>query len=355
LTQPRHGDNRQSKPVVASNHTMWQIISMVARSLIVVSLLFSGHVFAAARLEPLTVSYSNFTGTYGPLWIAVEERVGTKYGLDLKAIYAGRVRPQQLLATGEVPIVVASATGAMTSHILGVKDQVLVATITSKIGTSIFAKTDIKSVEELKGKTVATGRPGAFLDATVRYVLRSKFGLVPDRDVKLLPTGEPYLGLQALERGVVDAAAMSIPFLFIARKAGFRELASFDKLGVEYPYTSVVVLRQTVAKNPDLVERFLKCIVEGIYIFKTNKAKTLEVFKRYMKGADDEILEETYQSTRGTLDEAPHPSLQVVKSALDMLSLQYPQAKQTDASLIVEPSIMKKIEDSGFVKVLYKK
>jgi NitT/TauT family transport system substrate-binding protein len=334
---------------------MWQIISLVARSLIVVSLLFSGHVFAAARLEPLTVSYSNFTGTYGPLWIAVEERVGTKYGLDLKAIYAGRVRPQQLLATGEVPIVVASATGAMTSHILGVKDQVLVATITSKIGTSIFAKTDIKSVEELKGKTVATGRPGAFLDATVRYVLRSKFGLVPDRDVKLLPTGEPYLGLQALERGVVDAAAMSIPFLFIARKAGFRELASFDKLGVEYPYTSVVVLRQTVAKNPDLVERFLKCIVEGIYIFKTNKAKTLAVFKRYMKGADDEILEETYQSTRGTLDEAPHPSLQVVKSALDMLSLQYPQAKQTDASLIVEPSIMKKIEDSGFVKVLYKK
>ena len=53
-------------------------------------------------------------------------------------------------------------------------------------------------------------------------------------------------------------AAMSIPHLFIARKAGFRELVSFDKLGVEYPYTSVVVLRQTAAKSPDLVERFLK-------------------------------------------------------------------------------------------------
>jgi len=48
-------------------------------------------------------------------------------------------------------------------------------------------------------------------------------------------------------------------------------------------------------------------------------------------------------------------SLQVVKSALDMLSLQYPQAKQTDASLIVEPSVMKKIEESGFVRALYKK
>ena len=348
-------DNPQGKLFLVSNRSMFQITSFVASSLIIASLLFSGRVFAAARLEPLTVGYSNFTGTYGPLWIAVEERVGAKYGLDLKAIYAGRVRPQQLLATGEMPVVLASATGTMTSHIVGVKDHVLVATITSKIGTSLFSKSEIKSVEDLKGKTVATGRPGAFLDATVRYVLRSKFGLVPDRDVKLLPTGEPYLGLQALERGVVDAAVMSIPYLFIARKAGFRELANFDKLGVEYPYTSVVVLRQTVVKNPDLVESFLKCIIEGTYILKTNKAKTLAVFKRYMKGADDEILEETYQSTRPTLDEAPYPSLQVVKSALEMLSLQYPQAKQIDASLIVEPSIMKKIDDSGFVRALYKK
>ena len=95
--------------------------------------------------------------------------------------------------------------------------------------------------------------------------------------------------------------------------------------------------------------------MNGTYIFKTNKAKTLAVFKRYMKGADDEILEETCQSTRPTLDEAPFPSLQVVKSALKMLSLQFPRAKQTDAALIVEPSIVKKIDDSGFIKALYKK
>ncbi len=334
---------------------MSQRLSLLARSFVFVALFLTGHALAAARLEPLTVAYSNFTGTYGPLWLAVEERVGAKYGLDLKAIYAGRVRPQQLLATGDVPIVVASATGTMTAHIAGVKDHVLIGTLTSKIGTSLFGKAGIKSVEDLKGKTIATGRPGAFLDATVRYVLRTKFGMNPDRDVKLLPTGEPYLGLQALERGVVDAAAMSVSHLFIARKAGFRELANFDKLGIEYPYTSVVVLRQTVTKTPEMVERFLKCIVEGIYLFKTNKAKTLAVFKQYMKGADDEILEETYQATRGTLDEAPHPAVQVVKSALDMLSLQYPQAKQTDVSLIVEPSFMKKIDDSGFIRALYKK
>ena len=311
--------------------------------------------FAAARLESLTIGYSNFTGTYAPLWIAVEEHLGAKHGLDLKAIYAGRIRPQQLLATGEVPIVLATATGTITSHIVGVKDQVLVATITNKVTTSLFSKPEIKTVEELNGKVIATGRPGAFLDAMVRYVLRSKFNLVPDKEVKFLPSGEPALSFQALERGVVDGAAMSSPYMFIARKAGMRELANFDKLGVEYPYTSIVVLRQTAAKNPELVERFVKSIVEGIHVFKTNKPRTLAILKRYMKGADDEILEQTYQATQATLEDAPHPNVQVVRGALDMLSLQYPNAKQTDASLIVEPAFMKRIEESGFVRALYKR
>ena len=315
---------------------------------------FSGAAFGAARLEPLTIGYSNFTGTYAPLWIAVDDHLGAKYGLDLKAIYAGRIRPQQLLATGEVPIVLATATGTITSHILGVKDQVVVATISNKVATSLFSKPEFKTVDELKGKVIATGRPGAFQDALARYVLRSKFNLMPDKDVRLLPSGEPALSFQSLERGVVEGAVMSAPYMFIARKVGMRELANFDKLGIEFPYTSVVVQRQTAAKNPDLVERFVKSIVEGIHVIKTNKPRTLAVLKRYMK-ADDETLEETYQLTREMVEDAPHPSARVIRSALEMLSLQYPNAKQTDANLIVDPTFMKRIEDSGFIRALNKK
>jgi hypothetical protein len=31
------------------------------------------------------------------MWIAVDDRIGKKYGIDLKALYAARPRPQQLL------------------------------------------------------------------------------------------------------------------------------------------------------------------------------------------------------------------------------------------------------------------
>jgi len=51
----------------------------------------------------------------------------------------------------------------------------------------------------------------------------------------------------------------------------------------------------------------------------------------------------------------PTPSLEVIKAALDILSYQYPQAKETDPNLILDTSYMKRIEQSGFIKALYRK
>ena len=146
-----------------------------------------------------------------------------------------------------------------------------------------------------------------------------------------------------------------MPAMLIAKKKGFRELVSYENLNIVYPYNTVTMLRQTAAKNPDLVERFLKVIIEGIAIAKTNKEKSLAIMRKYMRGASDEILEETYQYSSNALESVPLPSLAVIKSALDMLSLQYPQAKQADPNLIIDPSFVKKIDDSGFIRALYKK
>jgi ABC-type nitrate/sulfonate/bicarbonate transport system substrate-binding protein len=311
--------------------------------------------FAASQLDSVTIGYSSFSGAYGPLWIAVEEQLGRKHGLDIKAIYAGRVRPQQLLASGEVPFVVATGTGALTSHILGVKDQVIVLTFINKVDSALFSRQEIKSTEELRGKTIATGRPGAFADTMVRYVLRAKLGITPDRDVKLLPMGEAALTFPALEKGVVEAASLTLPYTLIAKKMGFRELIDYNKAGVVYPYTTVTMLRQTAAKSPELLERVLKTMIEGSYVYRTNKQRSVAVLKKYMRGAGDDILGETYDHTRPGIEEVPTPSLDVIKSALDILAHQYPQAKQTDPAPIIDASMMRRIEQSGFIKTLYKK
>ena len=327
----------------------------VTLMLVCASLLTSRFSFGASSMDQVTVGYSSFSGAYVPLWVAVEEQLGRKHGLELKAIYAGRVRPQQLLASNEVPFVIATGTGALSSHILGVKDQVIILTFINKVNSGLFTRTNIKSAEDLRGKTIATGRPGAFGDTMVRYVLRAKLGLIPDKDVKLLPVGEAALAFPSLERGVVDGASLTLPMNIIAKKMGYRELIDYDTAGVVYPYNTVTTLKQTPGKLPELTEKLLKSMIEGIYVFKTNKPRSLAVMKKYMRGANDDILEETYQYTRSSLEEVPTPSVDVIKAALEILSYQYPQAKETDPNLIIDGSVMRRIEQSGFIKSLYKK
>src|SRR5262249_29204864 len=202
-------------------------------------LVWIGRASVTLGADSVTIGFSSFSGFYGPLWIAVEDGLGRKYGLDLSAVYAGRIRPQQLLASGETPFVLATGTGAITSHIVGVKDQVIVLVLVNKVGGGIVSKPEIKSPEYLKGKVIGTGRPRALAETIVRYVLKAKLSLQPDRDVKLLPVGEPQLALQGLERGIVDAASFSMPAILVAKKKGFRELVSYEKLGIVYPYNTV--------------------------------------------------------------------------------------------------------------------
>ena len=332
------------------------------RSKLIFSLCFLAGMIAPAstllagqQIESLAVGYSSLAGHHTPMWIAVEDRIGRKYGIDLKAIYAGRLRPQQLLMSGDVPIVVATGSGALTSHVLGSKDQVIVAINMNKVGGGIFAKSEIKSAEDLRGKTIGVSRAGSISEIILRYVLRAKWGLQPDRDVKMLVVGDPAVGLQALERGIVDATPLSMPLPLIAAKMGFRELVNYDALGITFPANTVTTSRQTVAKRPDLIEDFLKTLIEGIYVFKTNKAKSLAVMKKNLLGTSDEMLEDTYRYTTAVLEQQPYPSLEVIKSGLEILSLQFPQAKQTDPNLLVDPSFVRKLDQSGFIAGLYKK
>ena len=170
-----------------------------------------------------------------------------------------------------------------------------------------------------------------------------------------MPIGEPPLMLQALERGVVDATSLSVPASFLAKSKGFFELVNYDALGLTYPQHAVTTLRPTIAKNPQLVERVLKTLIESVAIFKSNKEKSFAVWRKYMRGASEEFLEETYQHTSVGLEAVPTPSMQVITNALDMISAHYPQAKQTDPSLIVDPSFVRRIDQSGFISALYKR
>ncbi len=163
---------------------------------------------AATHLDNVTVGYASFSGHYTPMWIAVEDALGKKYGIDLKAVYADRMRPQQLLMSGDVPIVIATGSGALTSHIVGAKDQVIVANFINKVGGAIYSKPEIKTPEDLRGKTIGVGRAGSISDSVIRYVLRKvRVGSRPPL-LQVIRSGLDILSLQYPQAKQTDTIAI---------------------------------------------------------------------------------------------------------------------------------------------------
>lgn len=84
--------------------------------------------------------------------------------------------------------------------------------------------------------------------------------------------------------------------------------------------------------------------MEGIQIFKTNKETSMAVMRKYLRGANDDILEETYHYFSAKIQRTPYPSADAVLTAIDMMSVQFPQAKAVDANEIIDTSFVKQSE-----------
>jgi len=298
-------------------------------------------VLTAAEVQKLKIIYSSFTGAYTPLWIAVDDQLGKKHGLELEAVYAGRARPHQLLLSGDAQYVVSTGTGVVSSYAAGQKDMVIIASFLNVTGASLFTKPQISKPAELRGKVVGSGRPGSITDVMLHYVLKKKLNLDPARDVKVVPLGDGPAVLPALEKGVVDGAVLTTPTRLMARAVGFREMLDFDELGIPYPYVGVSTLKANVKKRPDVTVSFLKTLIEAIQIFKTNREKSMAVMKKYLRGASDEILAETYNYFSAKIQKTPYPSADAIRTALDMMSDQFPQAKSVDANEVIDMSFLK--------------
>src|SRR5258706_13190133 len=94
---------------------------------------------ALAASEPLKLKiiYSSFTGAYTPLWLAVDDHLGRKYGLEFEAVYAGRAPPHQLLLSGDSQYVVSTRTGVVSSYAVASKYLVIVASVIQTTGFSL--------------------------------------------------------------------------------------------------------------------------------------------------------------------------------------------------------------------------
>ncbi len=311
----------------------------------------------SSKLTMVNACYSGTSGAHAAAWYAYEKGLFRKYGLDVKltSIDSGTKAVTAMLA-GSVDICQIGASSVVNAAVAK-QDAVMIAGFYDTYPAFLMVNPDIKSPQDLKGKTLAISSPGSATDAGTRLLLKH-FGLVPDKDVALVAIGDEGARIAAMDAGQVSGALVVAPFNLIARQKGYVELVDISKLDLPYQYVGIATSRSYIQANRAVVDSFMEAILEAIAMAKKDPAGTEAVLAKYLlldPVKDVSELEDTYQSmVVNNLIPVPYPSLPGIQTLLDNLKNTNPDAARFTPDQIVDTSILNDLKNSGFISGLGK-
>ena len=322
--------------------------------LIVIVLLALVFARATPAQERMRIAWAGSTPSNTPIWVADQKGFFKRNGLQAEviAISASTIVIQALL-TGEVDFIIAPSATLVTSRLAGA-DTIMVSTNLPLFIDHIVSLADITSVEQLKGKIGGVNRLGTTSDMTLRLALR-RFGIDPEKDTKIIATGENPQRLAALSRNITQFTLLGEPLVREAEKMGFRDLIDIGTLKIPYHVNAVVTREKTVKERRPFVAKVVRAFTEALHFIKTNKEETKALIGKNLKSNDPEGLERAYRAYNGAFPEVPYPNAEGVKTLLDDIAPRTPKAATADAKSFVDMSLVQELEGSGFIKQLYKR
>jgi ABC-type nitrate/sulfonate/bicarbonate transport system substrate-binding protein len=302
--------------------------------------------------EKIRVALGSISVNSSVVSVGKDAGIFQKYGLDVEPIYiGGGMNSLAAVTSGSVDFLSAGSTATISAR-LGGADMIIVAVQSNRLDYTLFSAQDIKSPQDLRGKIVTGTRPGASADSALRLYLR-KSSLVPDKDVIFISVAESQQGrLNALTRGMVAATVLSPPFTGIAKQMGMRELADLRKLDVEYSGSAIAGMGPYIKGHPAIVENLLKGYIESLHFFRTQRERTINSIMNYLRMKDRAKAEEGYDYYVELMPMMPYASAAGVRSVLELLAHQQPKAATANPEDFYDMSLLKKIEQSGFLKSL---
>lgn len=305
--------------------------------------------------EKMRIGLSSVSGLHSAVWVAEEKGLFRKNGLEVEVIVTGQGGTAGISALLANDIqMVNSAGDVLVAAALRGGDTVMVASVVNKGLQRLVSKPEIKTPADLKGKRVGVTRIGAVSHSVLLMMLqRWKMNV---NDVQVLQLGSSPNMLASLDKGGVDAAVLTIPSMFVAEDRGYRVLLDMADTDIYYLHTMVATTRQYIKANRDKVLRFLRGYVEGIAFVKHNKKESLDVVRKKLRlGPEQErnlersldlLIAKYYESV-------PYSSLRGVETVLGFVEKDNPKAKGADPKSFVDDSLLREIEQSGFIKKLY--
>ena len=326
-----------------------------AMTFIVIAITLFLYPSSLSALEKIRIGVAAFSPTNSAIWVAEDRGFFRKQGLDVEVIYigGGAARGVNALLANDIQFATAGGGAVIASALKGA-DVVMVAALNNKGVHRLLVRPEIDAPEKIKGKKIGITVFGSSSHAVLTMIL-DRWHMRQD-ELQVLQIGSSPTMLVSLEKKLIDGAVLTDPSYFIAEDKGFRVLADLAKMNIHYLQSMLVSTRGYLRLNRDQAIRVLKAYVEGIAFFKKNKKESVSIILKKMRMEPDKekYAGRTYdQYASQYFERAPYPSMVGIRTVLETLAKENPKAKSADATLFTDPSLLKSVEDSGFIKTLY--
>jgi ABC-type nitrate/sulfonate/bicarbonate transport system substrate-binding protein len=202
--------------------------------------------------------------------------------------FRGGPATQQALASGAIDISTIAPGSAALAIAKGVGEKIVALSVPpTPQGWYILvpASSPIKSMAELKGKTVGVTQKGSLTDFWVQQAA-AKAGIT----VQTIPLGAPAV-MPALKAKQVDAAILWPIFSYQGLADG--DFRSVDNLGATMePSVSEgwAASSDLIQKHPAVLRRWLEANAKAIIYMQTHEDWTTAFLKKYFDEKDDHVI-----------------------------------------------------------------
>ena len=201
------------------------------------------------------------------LWVARDRGLFKKHGLDMQFILMPRnpLAVAALLA-GEIDAAIIGPGHVVNAASSGA-DIIGIANLAQKLDYRLVARPEVRNKEDLRGKRIAISGPGSTSHLVTMLGLQGlNIDSTQARISLLTIPGTEMNRRLAMETNGVDATALRGAVGDLYGNKGYTVLYNFKATGVTLPQSMLVTTRRIAAAKPQVIEAYLKTMVEAIAV-----------------------------------------------------------------------------------------
>jgi NitT/TauT family transport system substrate-binding protein len=222
----------------------------------------------------------------GGISLMVGERdFGAKHGLKIEIVKMknGATAHKALLA-GELDSIESSPGAAILAGAHGA-DIKIVGCDWPGVPHGLMVRDTIKSVADLKGKTVAVAAPGSLPNLLIGAILeRDK---IPASEIRFANLGGDLERYKAVVAGVADAGIVAAEFMAVA-PPNIKMLVAGHEALPNYVRLCLTMTGKTIASRRHDAEQFIAAEIDALHFAMTHRDETIEVTRQAIHAKPDD-------------------------------------------------------------------